>query len=202
MDQNKKININPESLNISSKSRSKKKNQSRKKNTGPMPNMSPLKKKLLQKIKQHSKRNKTNLNTQVYVDEFNQSMNFLKNLSKKKIQSNPIDINIQLPQNLSQIAHNTTVPTAVQAPAPAVINTEPAQAQAPAQAQTQSQAQAQAQAQTPAPPYGILKNGKKPTYREWKNHTRKNVPTFSDFMIIILIKSNTYRHAFEHYKQI
>jgi hypothetical protein len=143
MDQKKKININPEAFNISSRTRNKK--QSRKKKHNVEHKISPIKKNLLQKIKHLKQRNKHNEkhgekrvhSENSYVSEFNQSMDFLTNLSKTELAKNPMKINVQLPANMGPNAGPNAGPN--------------------------------------DPPYGVLKRGNKPTYREWKrNKTMKN----------------------------
>ena len=104
---NKKIDINPDLFNIGGSSKTRKKREKKEKSSQ-VPLISPnvLKNKLLKRIKEHKMKeteklenNKKNLpNTNVenistkpnlvdletYTDEFNDSINYLKTLSKQK----------------------------------------------------------------------------------------------------------------------
>ena len=146
MDQKKKILINPDTLEISSNSRAKKKSR-KEKTHNKTQKLSPIKQKLLNKIKQHKKRKATEKQTSeqgIFVNEFTESMNYLKNLTKKKYNKKKTKINLQLPNDLNKQQFSNLE----------VTNNDILQ-------------------NITNPPYGNLKNGNKPTYRTWKQTTRK-----------------------------
>ena len=190
MNKTKTIDINPALFRTSgggSKTKKNKETSSKPKNPLISPNI--LKNKLLKRIKQHKLRENnpninnpttsnikpvSNANEPTYTDEFVESLDYLQNLSKQKLMSdqkqateiknkknqselerktvknynamnnsNYQHVNIDLPEELS----NMNVPIRVE-PMKLVTNTD-------------------------SVPYGILKNGNKPTYRVW-NKTQKN----------------------------
>lgn len=127
-----------------------------------------IKKKLLQRIKEH-KRNNNNNNShsddlekstvKTFQDEFKESIDYLNDVVKKKakkkrdktmrkrdrekrheiIHSSP-EVNIPFKDHTNKIFEKSTIPNSVIA----------------------------------APPYGCLKNGNKPTYRQYKKTLKKN----------------------------
>jgi hypothetical protein len=186
MNKTKTIDINPALFRTSGGGTKTKKNRepsSKPKNPLISPNI--LKNKLLKRIKQHKLRENNPTNSNItsssnkvepsYTDEFVESLDYLQNLSKQKqitdqkqateiknkqIQrelerktvknysamnnSNYQHVNIDLPEELS----NVYVPIKVE-PMTLIKNADTV-------------------------PYGILKNGNKPTYRVW-NKTQKNL---------------------------
>lgn len=186
MNKTKTIDINPALFRTSgggSKTKKNKETSSKPKNPLISPNI--LKNKLLKRIKQHKLRENnpttstikpvSNANEPTYTDEFVESLDYLQNLSKQKLMSdqkqateiknkkhqselerktvknynamnnsNYQHVNIDLPEELT----NLNVPIRVE-PMQLVKNTD-------------------------GVPYGILKNGNKPTYRVW-NKTQKNL---------------------------
>lgn len=137
-----------------------------------------------------------------FADEFNKSLSFLSELSKQRkhkpkrnetLKRGKIEHSVhtqiatELPEEMKQkplTSHITTQASfqkqapVIQAPvthAPAIH--APVQVQVPVQIQalaTQAPAPAtHAPAPAPAPSYGILKNGSKPTYRQYHNKTQK-----------------------------
>jgi hypothetical protein len=187
MNKTKTIDINPALFRTSgggSKTKKNKETSSKPKNPLISPNI--LKNKLLKRIKQHKLReNNPNINNPninvvtsvsnkdepTYTDEFVESLDYLQNLSKQKQMtdqkqakqmnhselerktvknynamnnSNYQHVNIDLPEELS----NMYLPIKVE-PMTLVKNAD-------------------------SVPYGILKNGNKPTYRVW-NKTQKNL---------------------------
>jgi hypothetical protein len=192
----KTIEINPSLFNVGGLS---KKNKTKKNRPTSAPLISPniLKNKLLKRIKEHKNKETSNLenknskptndgetidssksNINSYTDEFNESLEYLQTLSKQKkieeennIKRNAIQrktlksytssmpsVNLELPDELKE----TFIPE------PIISNTS-----------------------TPIfikntlndVPYGILKGGNKPTYRQW-NKTQKNYQTFSNIPIV------------------
>ena len=180
MNKTKTIDINPALFRTSSVSKTKKNKEPSSKPRNPLISPNILKNKLLKRIKQHKLRENnpnTNINTIAtvpnkdepsYTDEFAESLDYLQHLSKQKQISdqkqlakqnqselerktvknynamNSQHVNIDLPEELI----NMYVPTIIE-PMQLIKNTD-------------------------SVPYGILKNGNKPTYRVW-NKTQKNM---------------------------
>ena len=191
MNKTKTIDINPALFRASgggSKTKKNKEPSSKPKNPLISPNI--LKNKLLKRIKQHKLReNNPNINvvTSVsnksepsYTDEFVESLDYLQNLSKQKQiadqnqsteiknkrnqselerktvknynamnTSNYQHVNIDLPEELSNMYLPIKVESTKIEPMTLIKNND-------------------------SVPYGILKNGNKPTYRVW-NKTQKNL---------------------------
>lgn len=191
----KTIEINPSLFSVGGLS---KKNKSRKNKSMSAPLISPnvLKNKLLKRIKEHKNKetknldskkpvetggsskssvtNNTNINS--YSDEFNDSIEYLQTLSKQKkteiennIKRNAIQrktvksyssmpaVNLELPDDLKETF--VTVNNEINIPnvsTPVLIKNT-----------------------TNDVPYGILKGGNKPTYRQW-NRTQKNYQPVSN----------------------
>ena len=192
----KTIQINPELFKLPGTAKTRK---IREKNIGITPIISPnnLKNKLLKRIKDH-KMNETNTNTKVknssissnrnssnkesnYTDEFYNAMNYLSDLSKKQKRINEKEKyntnistynnnnNNRTLKNYSSVLSPTTItnislelPPELQEQKPSYFVPD----SNPSLALNASQL-------TNEVPYGCLKNGSKPTYRDWMQ-TRKN----------------------------
>jgi len=198
---NKTISINPVLFSVGN---SKTKKREKKKRTNIVPLISPnvLKNKLLKRIKEHKQKelqsldidkkkiknttslvnNKIKPNTDEFTDEFTDSLNYLQTLSKQKINDlekqkkkeelerktiknynsldnsldNPV-INIELPEELEQPTIN------ISQTEPVTINYN----------------------KLNDVPYGILKGGKKPCYREWSKTIKNNIVTNPNSSLII-----------------
>lgn len=180
MQSTKKIELNPAFLNAGGSSKTKK---NRAPKIAPIFSPNILRNKLLKRIKEHKKKELTLLggnntvnsvtNATAFVekkvdDEFNNSFQLLEELSKKKQQTTNIhnksvkhytpqypEVHLELPDELKDNRQTVTVPflktSSVITP---TLKTE--------------------NIITTEVPYGILKNGNKPTYRQWKNKTQKN----------------------------
>ena len=202
MNKTKTIDINPALFRTSGAgSKTKKNKEPSSKPKHPLISPNILKNKLLKRIKQHKLRennpnnnnpniNNANINAvsnsieSSYADEFVESLDYLQNLSKQKqmadqkqatelkIQmtqteierktvknynsmnnSNYQHVNIDLPEELS----NMSIPIKVE-PMTLVKNTD-------------------------SVPYGILKNGNKPTYRVWNKTQKNNDPVASPIVV-------------------
>ena len=194
----KTIEINPSLFSVGGLS---KKNRSKKNRSMSAPLISPniLKNKLLKRIKDHKKKETENFdkskqdfsesktggtfsnNITAYTDEFNDSIEYLQTLSKqKKIDSEnnikkeaiqrktvknyssmPV-VNLELPEELKETFINIdteTIQTSNILPNHIVQNYKSNEI-----------------------PYGILKGGNKPTYRQW-NRTQKNYQPVSNNLI-------------------
>jgi len=196
---NKTISINP---SLFSMSKSKTKKNREKMNPKPIPIISPnvLKNKLLKRIKEHKQNETQDLDSQKkrlpkpvidkastdaisYSDEFNDSLHYLQSLSKQKQineekqrlkddlerrtirnyhslnSSSPI-VNIDLPDDLVQ--------TTIQPPS---NHAEPFKIHTPYKGDNV--------------PYGVLKGGLKPSYREWSKTQRNGVVTNPSASLIL-----------------
>jgi hypothetical protein len=195
MNKTKTIDINPALFRTSgggSKTKKNKETLSKPKNPLISPNI--LKNKLLKRIKQHKLRENNPTTTNIkpvsnatdptYTDEFVESLDYLQNLSKQKLMSdqkqaseiknkknqselerktvknynamnnsNYQHVNIDLPEELT----NMYVPIKVE-PMKLTTNSD-------------------------SVPYGILKNGNKPTYRVW-NKTQKNLDPIAPPIVV------------------
>tara|TARA_B110001469_G_C9647743_1_gene328483 strand:- start:1994 stop:2911 length:918 start_codon:yes stop_codon:yes gene_type:complete len=197
MSQNKKtIQITPELFKISREGKSKKtKSQTRKKPTAIKNN--PLKRELMNKIKEHAKKNNKTLKNRENHDSttFESHMDYLLTLSKKQ----KLKVNTELPNELKKVQESpesaiggrskiTIKPLievqlssikpkekenailSIVSPTPVPHTEEPTPV--PTAAHTINIKK--------DPEYGILKRGKKPTYRQWyHNKTVRNRPQIS-----------------------
>jgi hypothetical protein len=183
----KQIQFNPLFL-VGGSSKTKKKNAPKS-----VPLISPniLKNKLLKKIKEHkskeinehnkaiaekkklekvaSSNNKTltsfgtdnddkNNDITEYTDDFNDSLKYLKSLKKKHDEEQQLLVNLDLPEELMESfctsSSSLTPPTPTPTHLPLIKHDLP-----------------------PPPPWGVLKNGNNPTYRQYNNKTLKNYST-------------------------
>lgn len=211
---NKTISINPSLFSIGGSKTKKNKEKKTKPTSVPIISPNILKNKLLKRIKEHKQRetqnlenNKRNLQPSSFEnnekslkkddeilkfnDEFNDSINYLQTLSKQKhiieqknkndvikqkrkeeierrtIRNYHLDeekiqnpmINIDLPEELQE--------TFIQP----VIHTEPYKINTPYKGDTV--------------PYGVLKGGLKPSYREWTKTQRSNIVTNPNASLVI-----------------
>jgi hypothetical protein len=155
----KKIHINPAFFSVKKNTTRRASTIERKKK--PVVTMKPnkLKKQLLGRIKEYQKRkeldDKYKDEQEDNVDfesEFDKSLGFLQEITRKKTSKNRstyIDRN--------KIAVSLELPTEL-------CSLSPPQSNSPIMLKKDS-------------PYGCLKNGTKPTYREWKSKTQSNPPT-------------------------
>tara|TARA_Y100000389_G_C17452108_1_gene515576 strand:+ start:911 stop:1822 length:912 start_codon:yes stop_codon:yes gene_type:complete len=163
----KTIKLNPEFLSGGTTKKETKKREKRQKKTKAESLVRPnkLRKQLLDKIKFHQKRseeinNNAPINdTEEFSNDFNKSVAYLEQISKKKekqkinkktkktrFSTNNIPISMELPSNMNNNLPITT-PIATATVSPMSISIK----------------------HKNPPPYGCLKNGTKPCYREWKN---------------------------------
>ena len=168
----------------------------------PPPSMKPnkLRKQLLAKIKDYQKRSEESTEkkqeelTKVdkeFNDEFNKSLGFLQDLaSKQKTKKNktlkksrPImSVHTELPEDFDNpyISARSTSFSTPELPGPRITGprtlTQRTIAPRTTAQRTTSQRTIAPLTNTilpPRPPYSTLKNGSKPTYREWKHQTQK-----------------------------
>jgi len=185
---NKTIKINPLLFNVGGSS---KKNKKQKPTNVPLISPNVLKNKLLNRIKAHKKKetfeldsNKNNTDVKIqndkketnienYTDEFNDSIEYLQSLSKqqkvntenenkkeqiqkktikKRDTNNTLPVNLDLPEELlPELLPEISIST--NNVSPIIINNKSTDI-----------------------PYGVLKGGNKPTYRQWIK-TQKNYPS-------------------------
>ena len=136
----KKISINPEFFNLTSK---KKKKTRKQKPDFSLVKPNTIKQKLIQKVKQHKNneleqlkdnKNKNNQNEE-FNDNFKNSIDYLQSLSKKH-QQKKLEKKKRRLERKNKTLKKSSLP--------------------------------------PAPPYGILKNGKKPTYSQYRASIKNN----------------------------
>jgi hypothetical protein len=193
----KQIQFNPLFLVGGASSKTKKKKPPK---TAPLISPNVLKNKLLKKIKEHkskeinehnkllaekkktekvvSSNNKslTNFddttstnNITAYTDDFNDSLKYLKSLKKKHDEEElekQLLVNLELPEELMEAS--SIPPSSPFTPIP--LSPSPI----PLSPSIQAPAQVNRQVVAPPPPWGVLKNGNNPTYRQYNNKTMKN----------------------------
>jgi len=158
----KKIKINPQFFSTNNN----KSNKSRKKRIKPHISLKPtaMKKALLKRIQNYQQQTDKTEEGEVKTEfetEFNKSLSFLQELAKKRPPKNKTikhsykepEVSLVLPPELQEnkLTVATINPSKV-TDSPRMILTHPLKE---------------------GPPYGCLKNGVKPTYREWKRGTQK-----------------------------
>ena len=166
----KQISIDLSSLSSHSHSHKTRKNARPKEKPIISPNV--LKNKLLNRIKEHKKResniltsSNNNNNILAYSDEFNESMDYLENLSKQT----------QKEKKREELYRQTLKNHTATTPMLNVYNDLPEDLIDMNKAFVSS---VYPTLSLDPVPYGILKNGSKPTFREWKK-TQKNVSSLS-----------------------
>ena len=167
----KQISIDLSSLSSHSHSHKTRKNARPKEKPIISPNV--LKNKLLNRIKEHKKRESNSLtssnnnsnNILAYSDEFNESMDYLENLSKQT----------QKEKKREELYRQTLKNHTATTPMLNVYNDLPEDLIDMNKAFVSS---VYPTLSLDPVPYGILKNGSKPTFREWKK-TQKNVSSLS-----------------------
>ena len=157
-DVKKTININPDLLNISGR-KSRKASTKKERKIKPKAFIKPntLKKALLKRIKEHQKKEENKQTTikdndeeiEKFSSEFNKSLDYLQELTKKRKHD-------QYQKKQKTLKRN-------------VLPSSPVDIELPNELRDPNIAQTS----TNELPYGCLKNGNKPTFREWKNKTLK-----------------------------
>jgi hypothetical protein len=193
----KTIQINPSLFNVGGSLSKTKKVREKKQKPIISPLITPnvLKNKLLKRIKDHKKEEiknledkKNNNDINIYTDEFNDSIEYLKNLSafkknqdlqnKKTMKNHSIapPVHLEFPDTLKE----ELVIIAKKEEAP-VIKTET----------------------TPDPPYGCLKGGSKPTFRSWNSTQKIYSNSFQTPSLSIIIPENSMtKHDSEREKRL
>ena len=198
---NKTISINPSLFSVGGMAKTKKNREKRKSNGIPLISPNVLKNKLLKRIKEHKKKEtshldnkksnieitsniKSNNNTSNnFNDEFNESINYLQSLSKqKKINDDKINLD-NLKQRRKEELERMTIKnyhSLNQSPMPLVNLELPEELKQPLiTVNTQNLTPISSEpikltyVRKDDVPYGVLKGGIKPTYRNWAR-TQKN----------------------------
>ena len=175
MSSKKTIEISPE-LFSGNLSKTKKR---REKKAKPKNLLKPntLKKALLKRIKEHASKNNNKLKEEkkqdnTFENEFDKHIDYLSSLSienkKKKTQKNlsnkPSPVNVELPLELQERRQSIDIKNFK----PMTIKNQESTPTVESSYKVSSLKQ---------PPYGCLKNGNKPTYRNWKKLTQKKKDT-------------------------
>ena len=193
----KTIQINPEYLAMANGRSKKQKTQKRAKKQKPTaPKQSnKMRKELLGRIKDFQKKKEQemvedrvqNVEEEDFQNEFNRSLSFLQDLSTRKnrkqkkakkqgtLRREDARVSIDAPRDMFEV---TTAPLEEAKAAPndrppplAPITLETSKSTPPASPQPASPRSPFGE----QPPYGSLKNGTRPTFREWKRHTQKSL---------------------------
>ena len=201
---NKTISINPQLFSMGgSKTR---KNKEKKERTVVTPLISPnvLKNKLLKRIKEHKQRETENLdnnkkgesntslinndinNNSNYADEFSESMNYLQTLSKqKKVDEEKINYEKKKERDRQRLQNQTIKNySSLQGGSP-IINIDLPQELQIEMPKSSEPVSLTVNSQRDHVPYGILKGGNKPLYRDWTKTQRTNVVTNPNLAVTI-----------------
>lgn len=214
---NKKIDINPDLLNIGGSSKTRK-NRDRKQKPTSVPLISPnvLKNKLLKRIKEHKiketenlENNKkklpdTNVDNNIkpnlvdlenYTDEFNDSINYLQTLSRQKKIDEQNERNEKHKQKMREDLERKTVKNyhslLASSELPVVNIDLPEELREPLISVNTSQLSFNTPSISLSPykndplPYGCLKNGLKPTYKDWNKTQKNSVVTNPNLSLVI-----------------
>ena len=178
MSTKKTIQINPELFKISG-NKTKKNREKKELIMNPVVSPNNLKNKLLKRIKEHKTKelnsntkvganktpNETNDATSTYTDEFYGAIDYLSDLSKKQKQQKMIySKTLKKPQTIPVTSPPVIIPNQISLELP------PELAEPTIQTQTNEIFNVNYKPIDDVP-YGCLKNGKKKTYREWKELT-------------------------------
>jgi len=204
----KTIKINPELFNLGSGSSGEKTRKQKPKTYQPLViNENSLKKQFINKIKEHKHREKNGLENKIemkkeaFTNEFMDSISYLSSLSKKHKEENETPSFERRNRTLKQPQYSTPHYPNQYSQNPQIPQ-YPQNQQYPQNIKTQMSYLPHVELELPEElrdtflpsppmqpimnlkhdpvPYGCLKGGNKPTYREWNNNsTRKNVPVVS-----------------------
>ena len=192
-DNNRKtIKINPDLFNTIGKTRKNKDNKIKPILQRPIINPNSIKKQLLNRINEHKNKEKMNMDSDKkiggeednFTDEFYDSINYLNSLSKKHKEDNDKKKNERILERKKEILANKTIKNSNiynnSLRIPHVELELPEELREPL---IIPELKIQSENQTPEMklnynidnnvPYGCLKNGNKPTFRNWQS-TRKN----------------------------
>jgi len=202
----KKIDINPVLFNFENSKTKKNREKKQKPNLSKIQLISPnvLKNKLLNRIKEHKKKetenldnNKTKLNNEdkqntsredirveinKYTDEFNDSIEYLQNLSLQKKLNDEKKLNDRIKQKKLDELERKTLKNHSSYSSSSVSTLPYVNLELPDSLQEQFISPSQINTtplilnnKTDNIPYGVLKGGTKPTYREWQRTQKNNI---------------------------
>jgi hypothetical protein len=213
MSSNKTISINPSLFSLGGSKTKKNREKKEKPTTVPLISPSVLKNKLLKRIKEHKQRETENLENNKrtlsvedkpslserfkpndallnYSDEFTDSINYLQTLSKQKknddekkhyelikekrkeeIERRSIRNYHSVDHQINQPQINMDLPEELQQQIQMSIATEPFKINSPYKGDEV--------------PYGVLKGGLKPSYREWARTQKTNIVTNPNSSLVI-----------------
>ena len=173
----KKISINPEYFKMSVKKGKKKKKKPSFKESQLKPN--DVKKKLIARIKEHQQKekerelleldNKTKTEDANFKNEFKDTMDYLEELNKKKKKKRKKNKTIK--NKTIKNRHNSGQNDLTHGG----VDVKPMNYRGNSGNSGNSASFSQSSI-IKQPPYGILKNGSKPTYRQWKKTLKKSTP--------------------------
>lgn len=195
---NKTISINTSYFNMGGAKTRKNKEKKEKPNIKPLINPNALKNKFLKRIKEHKQRETQNISStdnstnskevQQFSDEFSDSINYLQTLSKqKKINDEKTNYEKQKQRRKEIIERKTiknyqqtSVPVNIQAVSSEKINSQHVNIDLPEELKVEMREQTTSPMILNKPnkdtiPYGVLKGGLKPTYRDWTKTQRNNI---------------------------
>lgn len=205
---NKTISINPSLFSVSSAKTKKKREKQHKKEIKPLISPNVLKNRLLKRIKEHKQKETQELsidknkikNNEIngdktilkndnfndnFNDEFMDSINYLQTLSKRKTIDDQNKINMLNNQKKKEEIERRTIKNYSSMNQQPIVNIDlPKELVEPVLQITKPEPISI----NPLPkdvPYGILKGGSKPTYKEWSRTVRNNVVTNPNLALTI-----------------
>jgi hypothetical protein len=202
---NKTISINPQLFSMGGSKTRKNKEKKEKPVITPLISPNVLKNKLLKRIKEHKQRETENLdntkhkisetnliNNDVknggsnYADEFSESMSYLQTLSKqKKVDEEKINYEKKKEQQRQKLQNQTVKNySSLQGVSP-VINIDLPEELKIEIPKPNEPVSLTINTQRDPVPYGILKGGTKPLYRDWTKTQRANVVTNPNLAVTI-----------------
>ena len=202
---NKTISINPQLFSMGGSKTRKNKEKKEKPIVTPLISPNVLKNKLLKRIKEHKQRETENLdntkhkisetnliNNDVknggsnYADEFSESMSYLQTLSKqKKVDEEKINYEKKKEQQRQKLQNQTVKNySSLQGVSP-VINIDLPEELKIEIPKPNEPVSLTINTQRDPVPYGILKGGTKPLYRDWTKTQRANVVTNPNLAVTI-----------------
>jgi hypothetical protein len=223
----KTIDINPALFQVGGSRTKKNRNKKERLENKPLISPNILKNKLLKRIKDYKNKetsnlvnnktkssetkssepsDKTNTSLDAYTDEFNDSINYLQTLSKqKKVNEEKMnyerkkeELERKTVKNYSSLNQNYTSNT------PLVNIDLPEELKEPfitIDTSIQSPSQITLTRQKDDIPYGVLKGGKKPTYRTW-NRTQRNIVVTNPQSALIIQNTQNHNQLSEREKRL
>ena len=195
---NKTISINPSLFSLNGSKTKKNRDKKEKPTISPLISPNVLKNKLLKRIKEHKLRETENLDskknpsetpiittvseTNNFSDEFSESINYLQTLSKqKKVDDEKRKFEAQKQRRRNELDRKTikSYHTQPQPQSQPFVNIDlPEELQQPLiRVNTEQMISDGTVSLKSHVPYGILKGGQKPTYRDWTRTHRNNIVT-------------------------